>query len=66
MGGRTKPLTCCDRDCAEANGCRIGGGQCRKCGRWFCPPLSLDESGLCDECAVENEDCEEMENEGQD
>lgn len=57
--GRTSPLTCCDSDCAGANSCRVGGCQCRKCGLWFCPVDGLDEDGLCDNCASENEDIEE-------
>ena len=57
--GRTSPLHCCDLECAGANGCRVGGCQCRKCGLWFCPVDGLDEDGLCDTCASENEDLEE-------
>lgn len=52
MSGRARPLTCCDRDCALANGCRIGGYQCERCGRWFCGE-DLDEDRLCDDCAAE-------------
>ena len=66
MSGRYKPLTCCDRDCAGVNNCRIGGYECEGCGRWFCGS-DLDEDGYCDECAArrreEEEEEEEEENE---
>ena len=48
----SKPLTCCDRDCADANGCRMGGAQCPDCGGWYCPPNEAsDEDGRCEDCA---------------
>ena len=52
MGGRSRPLACCDRDCAEANGCRTGGRRCEICGLWHCA-RETDEDGLCPECAEE-------------
>ena len=52
MSGRHRPLTCCDRDCALVNGCRDGGYQCERCGRWFCGE-DLDEERLCENCAEE-------------
>ena len=59
MSGHTKPLTCCDRDCALVNGCSIGGYQCERCGRWFCGS-ELNEDNLCVDCeeaeAEENEE----------
>lgn len=30
------PLRCCDSECARANGCIMGGYQCKECGEWFC------------------------------
>lgn len=36
MSGLVRPLSCCDRDCAGANGCRVGGYQFDRCGLWFC------------------------------
>jgi len=50
MAGREKPIAVCDRDCAGANNCRIGGYKCKGCGYWFCTD-DIDENGLCDECA---------------
>ena len=58
MSGKPRPLTCCDDACAAANGCTVGGRQCRQCGLWFCPVDELDANGLCDRCAAENEDAE--------
>ena len=55
MSGHAKPLTCCDRDCALVNGCREGGYQCERCGRWFCGS-ELNEDRLCDDCAAERAD----------
>lgn len=49
MSGHARPLTCCDRDCAGANGCRIGGYQCERCGRWFCGD-EIGEDGICVDC----------------
>jgi len=55
MGGYSSPLTCCDRDCAGANHCQIGGYQCNDCGRWFCGS-ELNEEGYCSDCAAEREE----------
>ena len=57
MSGHVRPLTCCDRDCALVNGCRIGGYQCARCGEWFCNH-ELNEGNLCVDCeeAEENEE----------
>ena len=71
MSGHHHPLTCCDRDCAGVNHCRIGGYQCERCGRWFCS-TDLDEDGYCEHCAEEwrkeqiEEDNEDNESEGGD
>ena len=46
------PITCCDRDCAGANGCRVGGYRCA---------YELDERGLCEDCAAQREAAEEAE-----
>ena len=58
MTGHTKPLVCCDGDCARANGCRVGGYQCDTCGAWYCPELDGGVfSGMkyiCAECADES------------
>ena len=62
MSGHVRPLTCCDRDCALVNGCRIGGYQCERCGEWFCNH-ELNEDNLCADCeeaeAEENEEGDE-------
>ena len=62
MSGHVRPLTCCDRDCALVNGCRIGGYQCARCGEWFCGH-ELNEDNLCEDCegseAEENEEGDE-------
>lgn len=52
MSGHVRPLTCCDRDCALVNGCRIGGYQCERCSRWFCAN-EIVEHGLCYDCAAD-------------
>ena len=55
MRGYIREITCCDRDCAGANGCRIGGYQCEDCGKWYCI-YEVEEylgSILCGDC-VEN------------
>lgn len=66
MSGHYHPLTCCDRDCAEANGCRIGGYECAGCGKWFCGD-EIDQDGYCDDCAEERrKEEEEEESEGED
>lgn len=65
MSGHWKPLTCCDRDCAGANHCRIGGYECEGCGKWFCS-TDLDEDGYCEYCAEERRKDEEYnESEGE-
>lgn len=48
-------IGCCDADCAGINHCRIGGFQCERCRRWFCAG-DLNEDGLCDDCAEEEEE----------
>lgn len=58
MSGHARPLTCCDRDCALVNGCRIGGYRCERCGLWFCGE-GIGEEGIC-------VDCEEAESEEND
>ena len=55
MGGRSRPLACCDRDCAEANGCRTGGYRCESCGLWYCAD-EIDSEGLCCNCGAEREE----------
>ena len=55
MSGRIRPLDCCDGDCALVNGCRIGGYQCERCGRWFCAN-EIGERGLCYDCESEATD----------
>ena len=63
MSGHARPLTCCDGDCALVNGCRIGGYQCERCGRWFCAN-EICENGLCYDCkAEETDDAEDEINE---
>ena len=49
MSGSPYPITCCDRDCANANYCFVGGIQCESCGLWFCAS-DLNEDGYCEEC----------------
>ena len=52
MSTRYSPLTCCDRDCAGANNCTMGGVECPDCGCWYCPiSHDHDEEGRCDDCA---------------
>ncbi|MBQ4199552.1 MAG: hypothetical protein II649_06690 [Kiritimatiellae bacterium] len=48
------PLTYCDRECAAANGCVVGGMTCSGCGRYFCAHELLD--GLCADCEAEAEE----------
>lgn len=57
MSGSNIPITCCDFDCASANGCRIGGVCCVDCGKYFCATEIdfADGEWLCDECAKERE-----------
>ena len=52
MGGSLRPLDCCDSEFALVNGCRIGGYQCERCGRWFCGD-EIGEDALCKDCAAE-------------
>ena len=52
MSGHARPLTCCDGDCALVNGCRTGGYQCGRCGRWFCAN-EIGEHGICYDCEAE-------------
>lgn len=72
MSRHEYPLTCCDSDCAGANGCRIGGYQCEDCGCWFCVDGVTFDGGvcLCDECAErrrrELEEEEQAEQEAED
>lgn len=54
MSGRTRPISCCDSDCAYINGCRIGGYQCERCGLWYCGN-EINEEGLCVDCEKEAE-----------
>ena len=68
MSKHYKPLTCCDRDCAGVNHCRVGGYQCPDCGMWYCPDTQgHDDEGRCDDCAerhrleLEEEELEEQE-----
>jgi len=58
--GHTRPLTCCDRDCAGANGCRIGGYLCEVCGLWYCGE-EMHEVDLCEDCWEERKIEEEEE-----
>lgn len=58
--GSVRPINVCDRDCALANGCVVGGRRCAKCGLWFCAS-ELDEDGVCDNCHEEQEENEEEE-----
>lgn len=58
MSGSPRPIRCCDSDCAGANGCRIGGYQCDRCGEWYCPDLDGGDfygtnNYVCAECAEE-------------
>lgn len=61
------PLTCCDRECAAANGCGAEGGEtCSVCGRYYCPVSEGDGEGHCSrDCAAEAETEEEKEDEEQ-
>lgn len=60
-GGSHHPLTCCDRDCAGANGCgHLGGTQCESCGLYYCS-MNIGEDGLCETCAAEREEEERIE-----
>ena len=53
MSGHFGPITCCDRDCAEVNGCSMGGLQCEDCGKWYCGYEVEEYLGmtLCGDCA---------------
>lgn len=59
MSGSPYPITCCDRDCANANYCFVGGIQCERCGLYFCAS-DLNENGHCEECERQKAE-EEME-----
>lgn len=61
MSGSFQPISCCDRDCAEANYCEVDGIQCERCGLYFCAS-DINEDGYCKECAREKAE-EEMEEE---
>ena len=50
--------TCCDDECAELNGCVIGGYQCKFCGGWFCS-CELDDDGICSACGKATAKCAE-------
>lgn len=50
MSKHYSPLTVCDRDCAAANNCTMGGIECPDCGCWYCPVHEGDEEGRCDDC----------------
>lgn len=64
MSKHEYPLTCCDSDCAGANGCREGGYQCEDCGMWFCPDTSgSDTPNLCADCAARRREEQEAEEE---
>lgn len=65
MGGGFRPLTCCDSDCALANGCRVGGYKCDVCGRWYCCEEVENFNGriLCVDCAEEARNNEQEETE---
>lgn len=62
--GHAKPLTCCDHDCAAANGCMLGGTRCAGCGLWYCDDEMnvIDGRCYCDECAEERENESEENN----
>lgn len=72
MSRRYSPLTCCDRDCAGANNCTMGGVECPDCGCWYCPVShECDEDGRCDDCAerhrreLEEEELEQEDEDGE-
>ena len=64
MSGRFRPITVCDRVCAIANECRIGGYQCEDCRKWYCVYDVEDYRGmtLCGECAESRRAEDEEEN----
>ena len=59
MSGHTRPLACCDYNCAVVNGCQVGGYQCDGCGLWFCGKdlthIDGTEAYLCDDCLAARE-----------
>ncbi len=65
MSKHFSPLKCCDRDCAFANHCTMGGEQCPDCGCWYCPVSEGDDEGRCEDCAERHrqESAEEEEEE---
>ena len=60
MKATVNAKTCCDAECASANGCTVGGVSCGVCGLYFCAD-DIGENGLCAECEreLENEQPEE-------
>ena len=60
MSGSANPKTCCDHECAGANGCKVGGIECERCGRFFCAD-EIRDNGMCKECAEEYEKEQEAE-----
>ena len=63
-GREESPLTVCDRDCAGANNCRVGGYQCPDCGKFFCPVSEeSDDGGRCADCSARH--MEEMREEAE-
>lgn len=53
--------TCCDYECAMANGCQVGGLECDRCGEYFCSNELAEHNGeyVCDDCKKEMESEEE-------
>lgn len=53
--------TCCDKECAEANFCQVGGIKCEWCGAYFCARDLGEYNGMCvcDDCKAEMESEEE-------
>ena len=58
MSGHHNPITCCDRECAAANYCFVGGIQCEGCGLYFCAS-DINENGYCEECEKKRREDEE-------
>lgn len=59
-------LKCCDGECAAVNGCMVGGFECPRCGRHYCPVSEGgDEEGNCWECHEEIEAERKAEEEGE-
>lgn len=57
--------TCCDHECAEANGCVVGGVECEWCHDYFCAGELEEYNGMyvCNECREEAEMESEVEDE---